>query len=125
MGVGGMFHGALGLLGLPAVLAQAEYLYMALKVLGGRYLVWLAVALWRSAGQPIVISPATGERPRSFCRSFMLAAITQLSNPKAAIVYGSIFAAFLPAQPPVWTFATPLPAIFMVEAGWYTSTTQT
>lgn len=94
MGVGGMFHGALGLLGLPAVLAQAEYSYMALKVLGGLYRVWLAVALWRSAGQPIVISPATDERPRSFCRSFMLAAITQLSNPKAAIVYGSIFAAF-------------------------------
>ena len=120
MGVGGMFYGALGLLGLQAVLAQAEHLYIALRVLGGLYLLWLAVALWRSASHPIVISSATSERPRSLRRSFMLAAVTQLSNPKAAIVYGSIFAAFLPAQAPGWIFAVLLPAIFLVEAGWYT-----
>lgn len=35
-------------------------------------------------------------------------------------MYGSIFAAFLPAQVPVWTFVVLLPAVFAIEAGWYT-----
>jgi threonine/homoserine/homoserine lactone efflux protein len=119
MGVGGVFYGGLGLFGLQAVLAQAGWLYLGLKIVGGLYLLWLAVALWRTARRPIVIPQTTELRPRGLRRSFTLAAITQLSNPKAAIVYGSIFAAFLPAQTPAWTFAVLLPAIFVVEAGWY------
>ncbi|MBX4898732.1 LysE family translocator [Rhizobium bangladeshense] len=120
MGVGGVIYGGLGLFGLQAILAQAEFLYMALKVLGGLYLLWLALGLWRTASKPIVVPKTIEGRPHSLRRSFTLAAVTQLSNPKAAIVYGSIFAAFLPAQAPTWTFAVLLPAIFAVEAGWYT-----
>ncbi|MFB9487460.1 LysE family translocator, partial [Nonomuraea dietziae] len=46
-------------------------------------------------------------------------AVVQLSNPKAAIVYASVFAALLPSSPPVWLYiALPL-SIFVVEAGWY------
>jgi threonine/homoserine/homoserine lactone efflux protein len=120
MGVGGLFYGGLGLFGLQAILAQAGWLYMTLKLLGGLYLVWLAIALWRTARDPIAIARSDGEQPRIAGRTFGLAALTQLSNPKAAIVYGSIFAAFLPADVPAWTFAVLLPAIFAIEAGWYT-----
>jgi threonine/homoserine/homoserine lactone efflux protein len=120
MGVGGVFYGGLGLFGLQAILAQAEWLYLALKVMGGLYLFWLAVGLWRTASEPLTVPKTTEERPRSIRRSFALAAVTQLSNPKAAIVYGSIFAALLPAQVPAWTFAVLLPSIFAIEAGWYT-----
>lgn len=120
MGVGGVFYGGLGLFGLQAILAQAEWLYLTLKVLGGLYLMWLAIALWRTADNPITVPSTREDRPHSIRRSFTLAAVTQLSNPKAAIVYGSIFAAFLPAQVPAWTFAVLLPSIFAIEAGWYT-----
>lgn len=120
MGVGGVVYGGLGLFGLQAILAQVEWLYLTLKVLGGLYLLWLAFALWRTAAQPIAVPKTAEGRPRSVRRSFTLAAVTQLSNPKAAIVYGSIFAAFLPPQVPVWTFVVLLPAIFAIEAGWYT-----
>jgi threonine/homoserine/homoserine lactone efflux protein len=112
MGVGGVVYGGLGLFGLQAILAQVEWLYLILKVLGGLYLLWLAVALWRTAAQPIAVPKTAEGRPRSVRRSFTLAAVTQLSNPKAAVVYGSIFAAFLPPQVPGWTFAVLLPAIF-------------
>jgi len=120
MGVGGVVYGGLGLFGLQAILAQVEWLYLILKVLGGLYLLWLALALWRTAAQPITVPKTAEGRPRSVRRSFTLAAVTQLSNPKAAVVYGSIFAAFLPPQVPAWTFAVLLPAIFAIEAGWYT-----
>lgn len=120
MGVGGVVYGGLGLFGLQTLLAKVEWLYVILKILGGAYLVWLAVQLWRSAKSPIAVPTTADGRPQSARKSFTLAAVTQLSNPKAAIVYGSIFAAFLPAHAPVWTFAVLLPAIFAIEAGWYT-----
>jgi len=119
MGVGGVVYGGLGLFGLQTMLAQAHWLYLALKVAGGLYLLWLAIQLWRYAKEPITVQPSGVERAPSARRSFTLAAITQLSNPKAAIVYGSIFAVFLPAHPPLWTFAVLLPSIFVIEAGWY------
>lgn len=120
MGVGGVVYGGLGLFGLQTLLAKVEWLYVILKILGGAYLIWLAVQLWRSAKSPIVVPTTADGRPQSARKSFTLAAVTQLSNPKAAIVYGSIFAAFLPAHAPAWTSAVLLPAIFAIEAGWYT-----
>ena len=43
-----------------------------------------------------------------------------MSNPKTAIFYGSIFAALLPQHPPAWSYAVLPPAVFAIEAGWYT-----
>jgi threonine/homoserine/homoserine lactone efflux protein len=44
---------------------------------------------------------------------------TQLSNPKTAIVYGSIFASFLPRDvPAALVVALPI-VVFSIEAGWY------
>jgi threonine/homoserine/homoserine lactone efflux protein len=45
--------------------------------------------------------------------------LTQLSNPKAAVFYGSIFAALLPASPSTWLLLVLPPSVFLVEAGWY------
>ncbi len=45
--------------------------------------------------------------------------ITQLSNPKTAIVYGSIMAALLPKEIPVTLYYVLPPFVFLVEAGWY------
>jgi threonine/homoserine/homoserine lactone efflux protein len=60
--------------------------------------------------------PATG----GWRRPFVIGLATQLSNPKTAIWYASIFAAFLPAQIPVWMFWAVPPLTFAVEMGWYT-----
>jgi threonine/homoserine/homoserine lactone efflux protein len=119
MGVGGVILGGLALLGLRTLLMQAGWLYLGLKAAGGLYLLYLGIRLWRSASEAIAVEGA-GERaaaqPR---RSFAIALATQLSNPKAAVIYGSIFAALLPAQPPLWMCLALPPLILLVEAGWY------
>lgn len=118
MGVGGVALGALALLGLQALLAQAAWLYLALKLLGGAYLLLLAVRLWRGAPEPLAV-PGQATGPATLRGPFLLGLATQLSNPKTAVVYGSVFAAFLPAALPAWVFvALPL-VIFAIEAGWY------
>jgi len=118
MGAGGVVFAVLALAGLTALLAQFEWLYVLLKVAGGAYLVYIAINIWRSAGQPLEVSDTVAGN-RAPMRSFMAALLTQLSNPKTIIVYASIFAALLPRTVPLGlVVALPL-GVFAVEAGWY------
>jgi threonine/homoserine/homoserine lactone efflux protein len=118
MGVGGVVFAALALLGLHSLINQFTGLYAILKVAGGIYLLALAVALWRSHGESIAAA-ADAELVRRHGRSFTLGLTTQLSNPKTIVVYGSIFAALLPQDVPLWASATLLLGVFTIEAGWY------
>lgn len=118
MGLGGVFFGALALAGLTAVLATVEWLYLGLRLLGGAYLLYLGVVIWRGAKEPIVIAQAAGGA-RNPWRSFVVALTTQVSNPKAAIIYASVFAALLPPALPGWIYLVLPPLIFLIEASWY------
>jgi threonine/homoserine/homoserine lactone efflux protein len=120
MGAGGIIFAALALLGLQAVLAKIGWLYVSLRLAGALYLLYLAFRLWRGAAEPLVVPGAIERHPAAPLRSFGLGLVTQLSNPKAAIVYGSIFAALLPSAPPTWIFAALPPAVMLIEIGWYT-----
>lgn len=118
MGIGGAVFAGLALLGLIALLAQVGWLYLGLKLAGGLYLCWLAFRLWRGAKQPLTVS-GDGSAERGILRAFSLGLLTQLSNPKTAVVYAGIFAALMPAQPSFWLAALLVPAVFVVECGWY------
>ena len=120
MGVGGTAFAGLALLGLTAILASVEWLYLGLKVLGGLYLIYLAVRIWRGAKEPIQGLGSSGQGEAGPARSFLLGLTTQLSNPKTAIYYASVFAALLPADAGLETAVILLPAVFLIEAGWYT-----
>ncbi|QEM66930.1 LysE family translocator [Geobacter sp. FeAm09] len=120
MGVGGALFAVAALAGLQAVFAAVPGLYLALKVVGGLYLVYLGQRIWRGAGQPLALRPETAESAQQGAgRAFLLALGTQVSNPKAAIVYGSVFAAFLPRDFPLFLAVITVAVIFMIEAGWY------
>lgn len=123
MGVGGVVYGALALLGLHLLLAQVEWLYLGLKVAGGSYLLYLAYRLWKGAGETLELpeSHAAGclAVRGGFGRALLLGTTTQLSNPKTAVVYSSIFAAFLPADFTLAFSLLLLSMIFLIESGWY------
>ncbi|MBI1889934.1 MAG: LysE family transporter [Burkholderiales bacterium] len=120
MGVGATFFASLVLLGLQVLLASVPWLYLALKLLGGAYLVYLAVRIWRGAKEPIAVTPADNhDESGSLSKAFLLGLFTQISNPKTAVVYGGIFSALLPQQLP-YSVALTLPLlVFVIEAGWY------
>ncbi|MBZ9653836.1 LysE family translocator [Phyllobacterium lublinensis] len=120
MGVGGALFAALAVLGLTALLMQFEWLYLLLKLLGGAYLVYIAVRIWRGASEPLILSEGRDAAGGiSVFRAFLLGLVTQLSNPKTSIVYASIFAALMPPSPPLWLLLALPPMLFCVEAGWY------
>ncbi|TDM82299.1 LysE family translocator, partial [Lactobacillus crispatus] len=119
MGLGGAIFGTLALAGLGVLLQRVAWLDMALKLLGGAYLVYLGFRIWRGAADPIVVSQTAELRSTSRFRSLGLALMTQLSNPKTAVVYAGIFAALLPASPPSWLLIALPPSIFVIETTWY------
>jgi threonine/homoserine/homoserine lactone efflux protein len=120
MGVGGVIFGGIALAGLYTLLMSVEWLYITLKIAGGVYLLYLAYKIWRGANSPLVVDDGTILHRKGVQRSFWLGLTTQLSNPKTAIVYGSIFASLLPQHPPLWCYIALPPLMFAIEAGWYT-----
>jgi threonine/homoserine/homoserine lactone efflux protein len=120
MGIGGVFFSGIALLGLYTVLAAVQWLYVSLKVAGGLYLIYIAVKIWRGAKAPLSFDGLETQVRVDARRSLWVGLSTQLSNPKTAIFYGSIFAALLPQHPPAWCYAVLPPAVFAIEAGWYT-----
>jgi threonine/homoserine/homoserine lactone efflux protein len=120
MGTGGTVFAAAALLGLQALLASVPWLYLALKIGGGGYLAYLGYRIWKGAKSPLMFAAGGAQdSQRTLTRSFILGLGTQLSNPKTAIVYGSIFASLLPRDVPA-TLVVALPiVVFAIEAGWY------
>ncbi|WP_163134882.1 LysE family translocator [Agarivorans sp. Alg241-V36] len=119
MGVGALFFATLALLSLQAVLLSVPTLYMALKILGGVYLFYLAVVIWRGAKQTIDIVNGSGDKPSEVYQSFKIGLITQLSNPKTAIFYGSVFAALIPENLSISLVLVLVLMLFILEADWY------
>ena len=119
MGIGAMIYGALALAGLRTLMTEAGWLYTALKIAGGLYLVYLAVKIWRGAKEPVVVANNPDGATTNARRAFSLGLATQLSNPKIVAVFGAVFAALLPANPPLWLDLVLPPLIFVQETSWY------
>ncbi|MDH4415239.1 MAG: LysE family transporter [Rhizobium sp.] len=119
MGLGGAFFAILALAGLVTLLERVEWLYLVLKIAGGLYLVYLGVVIWRGAREPVSVGSAEGRGTLSVPRALMLGFVTQVSNPKTAVVYASIFAALMPQNPPPFVVLALPPLIFIIETSWY------
>jgi threonine/homoserine/homoserine lactone efflux protein len=87
--VGLVGHTMLATLGLGALLRASEWLFIALKLTGAVYLVFLGVQLLRTRSTALA---AANGAPRSLWRLFFDGALSNISNPKIAIFYF----AFLP-----------------------------
>jgi threonine/homoserine/homoserine lactone efflux protein len=82
-------HSVLATLGLGAILRTSEWLFLALKLFGAAYLLYLGVGLLRAKASDL-ISEVAGQR--SLKRLFWDGAVSNVSNPKIAVFYF----AFLP-----------------------------
>jgi len=100
MGLGGLGFAIASLLGLSGLLLSVPSAYWVLKVTGGIYLIYLGISAWMNAGKPVLDSQRATERCAPW-NSFLISLGTQLSNPKALIIYTGVFATFLPAEPSI------------------------
>ncbi|WP_449560673.1 LysE family translocator [Mycolicibacterium mageritense] len=116
IGAGALIFSLTATVGLSAVITYAGSVFQAIKILGGAYLLYLGFRLWRASTRNRF---ETNVRRLPATRTFVTAMLTQLSNPKAIVVYGSVFASALPPHPASWLlFALPL-SVTGVESLWY------
>ncbi len=117
IGAGAVVWASAAMFGLNLVFAAAPALLWALKILGGAYLIWIGVTLWRSAATPL---DTTDKRavPRSGASAFRLGLFTQLANPKPAVMFSAIFLGTVPQGTPTWVYAALLAVVFLNETLW-------
>jgi len=119
-----MMSGALvwataALFGLQALFARFEWLYLAFRIGGAIYLIYLAIMLWRHARDPLPEIPAGGASNMAGWTGFMRALLLQLSNPKIMVFFGSIFLSVLPHDMPPWMDGTVLALVAFNEFTWF------
>ncbi len=85
-------------LGVGALFVAFPTVRLLLQVVGAVYLLYVALGLWRSGG-PGSITAGEPTVSMSTAKAFRLGVLTNLTNPKVALFFGSVFSASLPAHP--------------------------
>jgi threonine/homoserine/homoserine lactone efflux protein len=112
-----VFWAFASVLGLTALVRTSEVAFVGLKIAGAVYLCWLGVQSLRRSrrhGGPVPAlghqpeeGPAEGatrhaaggrDRPAQMLAAYRAGVLTNLSNPKAAVLYLALFPQFLPAH---------------------------
>ncbi|TAJ39498.1 MAG: LysE family translocator [Reyranella sp.] len=123
MMLGALVWAAAALFGLQVLFARFEWLYLAFRIAGALYLLYLAYMLLRHAGAPLPEADPSAANPSAVLvgawQGFLKALLLQLSNPKVMVFMGSIFISLLPAQPPSWMDATVLAIVALNEFTWF------
>lgn len=117
LGAGTVIWSSAALLGLNAVFHAVPALFMAMKFSGALFLLYIALMIFRHATVPLEIGAGAEKLSRPFVRGFL----TQISNPKVAVFFGSIFIAMLPAQVPLWMTVALILIVSFNEVWWYTA----
>jgi RhtB (resistance to homoserine/threonine) family protein len=88
--VGSIFHTCAAALGLSAILATSSVAFVAIKLLGGAYLIFLGIKLLLDRRREL--SLPSNFRQRTSAAAFRQGVLTNVLNPKVAL----FFLAFLP-----------------------------
>ncbi len=112
--LGAAIWSASAALGVSALFAAFPAIRLLLQVAGATYLLYVAVRLWKSRG-----SMAGDRGSLSAVRALRLGLLTNLSNPKSALFFGSVFAAALPVHPSGAVLASVVALVVVNSLCWH------
>jgi threonine/homoserine/homoserine lactone efflux protein len=108
------------LLGLHVLFEKAPWLYNAMRLGGAAYLIYMGLGMLRAAWRGGQAAPAQVMETAAAGRATFLNCLgVQLSNPKAAVYFGSVFVTLLPEAAPLWFKAVVMALMGCMEFGWY------
>lgn len=105
--------------GVTILLDKVPAAFQVFKLIGGVYLLYLALLIWRGAKQSIETEFSDERVNESYLKMFLAGLLTQISNPKTALVIAGIFAAFVPSSPPPNTVIYVALIAFVIDFSWY------
>jgi threonine efflux protein len=106
---------ALAILGLNAIFTAVPQLRIAVQIAGGMYLIYVAVRLWRSG----TATDPTATQSLKAWPAFRMGFLTNMTNPKSALFFGSVFATALPPEPSAIILMTAVALIVFNALVWH------
>jgi len=109
---------SLSIAGLSVVFAQFSWIVESIRIMGALYITLLGIRMvWMAHRQmPSRESEAVSVLQISAWQKGFL---TNVSNPKTAAFFTSLFVLLLPAHPPLWFQITCVATIVLISASWY------
>ncbi len=86
--------------GLGGLMQASSLAFTMVKIVGGAYLVWLGIKSWRATGN--FIAAEGGEIAPDEVSLFRTSFILSITNPKAIVIMGAMFPAFMQAESSLW-----------------------
>jgi threonine efflux protein len=109
-------YATLSLVGLSAILVEYQWLTWAVRVLGGSYLIFLGIKLLRTRPRQIELDqPVRPTRNRAVLFGFLVT----LTNPKAIVLFASVFATAVTASTPAWLMGVMIALVTASSLVWY------
>ena len=109
-------YATLSLLGLSALLNEYQWLTWTVRILGGSYLIYLGIRLlWtkpRDIQVPVCDEPSTN-------RALRFGFFVTLTNPKAVVLFASVFATSVTPSTPLWLMFLMIALVAASSLGWY------
>lgn len=94
-----LVHGAFAIFGLSVLLLQSATLFLAVKLAGAAYLIWVGLKAlfeaWRGTSA-VLPDVAPARNPRTLAKAFGEGFLTNMLNPKVAMFYVAAFPQFMP-----------------------------
>lgn len=115
IGIGTLLWGLGGAFGVQAMFALAPWLYGALKLVGAAYLVVTGARI--IAGS--FVRGRTAEAPLAIGPALRLGFLTSVSNPKSALLVGSLFAAIMPRDAGLAANLGAVAEMVAISLAWY------
>lgn len=91
--LGGLVHVFADAAGVSALVMASATAFMALKFVGGLYLIYLAIQTWRSASTP-ALAPEGAISPDAW-RAFRQGVVVEATNPKMAAFFLAVIPQFI------------------------------
>jgi threonine/homoserine/homoserine lactone efflux protein len=93
----------LSMLGIGALLQSSAHALTLMKWVGGAYLVWLGIQLWRAPAMQLQSLPtARGGQAITVGRLFRQGLLAAISNPKVLLFYGAFLPQFIVPGRELW-----------------------
>ncbi|MBD8147434.1 LysE family transporter [Pseudomonas fluorescens] len=118
---GTILWGLAGGLGIKSLFTAAPMLYLAFKIIGGCYLIYLGLKLFKRSATSMGQTPLPDAARRSLFSAWRLGLLGNLSNPKAALFVATIFASTMPPSPSPVLLTLAVIVMATLSFSWYTS----
>lgn len=118
---GTIIWGLAGGLGIKSLFTAAPMLYLAFKIIGGCYLIYLGLKLFKRSAPSTGQTVLPDEPRRSLFSAWRFGLLGNLSNPKAALFVATAFASTMPPSPSPALLTLAVITMATLSFSWYCS----